>query len=367
MKEQESAFKEIYLNWSKNLMNINLSIIVFSILAETVMLVMYIITNNLDMPIDTYILRYMITPAIINISLYLIGNLILKNTKINASTRMIVPVIVINYYCLTLSIIHDVFIVLILLYIIPIVLTIIYSNKKLTKAIYFLTITNIIIRLAFTSFDFVNGDLFETEYYFSYVLAFIILTVTYHIVKLLLKYESEKDIILLSTMEKNNQLQTRLYHDGLTGLYNHTALFNMLDEAIEKKTKNLSLAVIDIDLFKLVNDEFGHTNGNVVLIRLSKILKRSLPAKCYATRYGGEEFAIIFKGYDSKQSYKIINEIRKQFGNYKFKELNNKQIHFSGGVYTHQKGENASTLFERADEALYISKNNGRNKITIYK
>ncbi|SFL83516.1 diguanylate cyclase [Marinobacter zhejiangensis] len=160
-----------------------------------------------------------------------------------------------------------------------------------------------------------------------------------------------------------------MIRDSLTGLYNHTHTLNLLEQEIakaEQKGHPLCFAMMDIDYFKKVNDTYGHPIGDRVLRSLSMFLKQRLRKTDHIGRYGGEEFAVILPGTHEDDAVAVLNEIRERFsellqpaGDHEF------QVTFSCGIarWNGQQGENAQSLCERADRALYQAKSEGRNTV----
>lgn len=164
---------------------------------------------------------------------------------------------------------------------------------------------------------------------------------------------------------KNEQLEILSRTDGLTGLYNHTAIFQVANNSFDIHGENqLSIAMIDIDHFKQVNDTYGHQIGDQALSEVAKKIKSHLRPSDSVGRYGGEEFLVILGGVDYELAYKIIERVRKSIADTKFTD---KQISItiSAGVVSKQKGKPLNSLINEADELLYKSKNNGRNKVSI--
>lgn len=124
-------------------------------------------------------------------------------------------------------------------------------------------------------------------------------------------YERERDLTLKNfVMEYNSKIEP------FTGLYNHKTFYEYLKSLIEQSEYYnfpLTLAVMDIDNFKKVNDTYGHSFGDEVIKALADIIKENTGTDDYAARYGGEEFAIIFPDKDKKKAFEIVEAIRKQF------------------------------------------------------
>lgn len=165
---------------------------------------------------------------------------------------------------------------------------------------------------------------------------------------------------------RNEQLFRVSQLDGLTGLYNHKAFYDLLKREIElarDHEKTMALAMIDLDYFKEVNDECGHTIGDKLLQLIGQTLKDCCRQEDVVCRYGGDEFAIIFPNTKREQAYRIIQRIQEEI-----KKLTpaacNKPISMSAGIVA-GKNLNFETLVEWADELLYKAKKSGRNKVKI--
>ena len=177
--------------------------------------------------------------------------------------------------------------------------------------------------------------------------------------------DSRNDLIKKS-IEMTNLSKT----DPLTQLHNHGSFHDYLEQAIELKSKkmlnHLFLAIIDIDNFKQVNDTYGHATGDVILTKVSQILKENIDSKDFAARYGGEEFAIILGEKNLYDVLNVCNNIRKQIESTTFKELGDNNITISIGLKDCLVHESKESLFEKADAALYYSKRNGKNQVILY-
>lgn len=165
---------------------------------------------------------------------------------------------------------------------------------------------------------------------------------------------------------------TEAERDFLTGAYNRKAFDKRLHEAAHTaKAENaeLTLLMLDIDHFKAFNDNFGHLIGDEVLKIVAKTLIDTLKGMDCVARYGGEEFAVILPNTPIAGGMVVAEIIRKTIAG---KELKRKTtgenfgvITVSVGVSAFRHGDDATTdLIARADEALYISKNSGRNRVT---
>ncbi|MEH6956389.1 bifunctional diguanylate cyclase/phosphohydrolase [Neobacillus drentensis] len=169
------------------------------------------------------------------------------------------------------------------------------------------------------------------------------------------------------TLDKANK-------DTLTGLNNHGYFKEILEKevAFAKETDQpLSVVILDIDDFKKFNDLYGHIQGDHLLQEFGAILKtESDAANFIVARYGGEEFSIIMPNTDCKTAYSFMNELRKKVNDTYYigvERLPYGCLSFSSGIAECEKETyNISELLNRADQAMYAAKNQGKNLVQIY-
>lgn len=157
--------------------------------------------------------------------------------------------------------------------------------------------------------------------------------------------------------------------DGLTKLYNHRYFHEVLGRMIhERKHKVFSVAMIDVDLFKLYNDLYGHSAGDKALARIAEVIRQSTRPEDIIARYGGEEFAVIFPDIEGYDSLRAIEAIRKAVENSLFHgNDSNEFLTISVGVANYPKDcKTAEELLECADGAMYTAKRSGRNQSVLY-
>jgi len=157
--------------------------------------------------------------------------------------------------------------------------------------------------------------------------------------------------------------------DSLTGLPNRLAYDERImleyDRWLRYKVP-LTLIIWDIDLFKLINDNFGHKAGDRTLALVAQLILSNCRKTDFVARFGGEEFVMILPNTNSKQALELAEHIRSIIANSGFNH-NGKSITLtiSCGISEFLEDEQPETVFERADQALYLSKDQGRNKCSI--
>lgn len=160
--------------------------------------------------------------------------------------------------------------------------------------------------------------------------------------------------------------------DALTGLSNRRAFERNFGAAVERclGTKTpLSLAICDVDKFKTINDTFGHPTGDKILKLISNVLDHHCARKGSVSRFGGEEFVVLFEGVPEKQAFEIIDRAREDLADRHIvkKETgeNVGRVSFSAGIGSLGATSDPGELLKIADEALYAAKAAGRNCIII--
>ena len=157
--------------------------------------------------------------------------------------------------------------------------------------------------------------------------------------------------------------------DELTGLFNRRFILTKLRAIKVSEIKEdfpVSIAMIDIDRFKNVNDTYGHLTGDKVLVKLAEVIIRNTRNTDFTGRYGGEEFLLIFKNSSAENSYKILKRIVLAFENCLIDEIKG-PLMFSGGLVeiSHEKAQDLDDkyIIERVDALLYKAKREGRNRV----
>ncbi|MDD3284349.1 MAG: GGDEF domain-containing protein [Patescibacteria group bacterium] len=204
--------------------------------------------------------------------------------------------------------------------------------------------------------------------------------------KELVDYLSDKfSTEILQKMEA----QKDVYIDVLTGFENRKALVENLPKLLsfeKRNNRDCALFMLDLDHFKSVNDTYGHDAGDVVLKKITEVIKKTLRQSDFTFRYGGEEFVIFLMDLDVDKAHIVAEKIREEIKKteIRFKDNEDKDITLkktvsigcvdTGDILNWQEDHDnidmkdvMKDLIKKADRALYESKETGRDKITIYK
>lgn len=173
--------------------------------------------------------------------------------------------------------------------------------------------------------------------------------------------------------EYRKKIERQLNIDTLTEINNRRGFeeyVRQLEQRAAQEAFLFNCVLLDIDYFKLVNDTYGHLEGDNVLKQVADVLQKNVPAaRGYVARYGGEEFVLLLPGMQKEEVHTIVNNIFRQIGEAQIpnrKSSVNKYLTISaGGAGREIKcPEEVAKIIKTADEMLYISKENGRDKFT---
>ncbi|MGK2877099.1 MAG: diguanylate cyclase [Solirubrobacterales bacterium] len=176
-------------------------------------------------------------------------------------------------------------------------------------------------------------------------------------------------VAILSTalMRSDVEHRTEAVIDPLTGLLNRAALRNRTVELAQRSAytaEPVGVIVADIDHFKRVNDQFGHAVGDEVLKDIAHVMRKELRAFDLAYRIGGEEFLVLLPGANSEEAKEFADELHRVLG---AAPRGGQAVTMSFGVSASRYGDvfEYDKVFERADAALYLAKNSGRNRVCV--
>ncbi len=232
------------------------------------------------------------------------------------------------------------------------------SVKKYDKSYNIKTLILINLALLFDGFNFITNRLVSIDLYFITVFVYpisIMLLVIYNYINTYNKMIQEKN--------KANQMYNRVIRDEMTGIYNYNYVVNK----INNEDRKLLIALFDVDDFKEVNDNYGHLAGDKILKSVANRLQDNLRGEDIAARYGGDEFIVVIFAVDLTAGIKIINRLRKKLSKpYIISDEDSLEINISLGAYHSDGSEEAESVIEKADQALYNSKNNDKGELNIY-
>lgn len=355
--------KELYRNTEKTYMRILLISMIAAFFVEVFFGVFLLVDGTYTIKeFGGYLLPQCIQPTLVTAAFYVICYICLDSPNTKIETRVLVQILVLVAMIFAITSTHTRFAVLLGLYILPVVYSGIYGEARYIRLATEVSILCAIVTIAirFIFYDEINFNEFM-ESLIGVAIIFMSLPFSY----IVRSFVSANKELLEQQIKNQVNLGKQISIDAMTGLYNHTAFYDELEKLIKEtdRTKEkLCIAVVDIDNFKAVNDTYGHSRGDEVLIYLSTLLQK-ICKDHIVCRYGGEEFGVIFKNCGLKESVALMNDVLNEFGSHDFDWCTN-HITFSCGVCKHYDIRiNAEELFKQADKYLYKAKRNGKNRV----
>ena len=343
--------------------------------------------------------RGFLIPLAINLTVLIVLVILVNNPNVKVIVKNYACTVAFVIMCVVLVTTHYEYPVLLAIFVVPVIWCVVFEDKFLCSVTHLLCQIGI-LQLTVTSSIMTKDTTIEIEanelarqisnYYQSprkgsitadellkisedakvnvlwmnIILAIILVALARLFAYLMLVQLKKKDTILQTHEKDNMALEKQLLRDQMTGLYNHTAFYEFLDRCVKMKgDEPLTLAVVDIDDFKKVNDTYGHDNGDEVILTLAKVLQDHCGSENYVCRYGGEEFAVIFPNSREREARVIMENTLEEFRNIHY-DWHSGMISFSCGVFQCSPYRmNAEEFFSITDKLLYKAKHNGKNQV----
>ncbi|HAJ93441.1 MAG TPA: hypothetical protein DCM41_00975 [Synergistaceae bacterium] len=315
---------------------------------------------------DDYLRNYIVLPAIGLFALTFFADLFVRSHRFSLVSKEYFSITLFIIFSFYLSLTHDIARVLLASFILPIFASTVFLNVKITR--WTSWISSLAVFLVGVKI-YLSGKLDSNMLMQIFVVCFMFLC-SYLLAKVLIQYGHDNLTTLIHFDNKQQNMQEQLKLDPFTGLYNRKTFDDDLPRLMEEcqnAKKYLSLAIIDIDNFKSVNDLNGHAMGDRVILYLSQMLKKIQSENIHAFRMGGDEFSILFKGYSTEETYSICESLRTQMASCPIRATDDELVTLSCGVVCiDPENTDLEMLKNAADSAMYAAKNNGRDQVVIY-
>ena len=312
--------------------------------------------------INHYLYSKLLLPSLVNYSLIFVNYRVQIHSSLKESVKDATLIVVCNLMCVAAVFLYSTVVTILALFSFPVLLSALFASRK---QFGFAASLSFVAMALCTVFQFRHGQ-YGPHWLQNVIVSYLLFLASVLLTNLFITYIAEKKAYISSSYQIQRILDQKIKIDPLTNLYNQRTFFHKLTECIhlaEQKNLVFSIAVLDIDDFKLINDTYGHSAGNEVLEGLSDLMGMvfSLDRE-FVARYGGEEFGIIFKNMRQEEAYERIEQLRRHFFHDSHSRIGGTNITFSGGVAEYRPGDESITLFNRADAALYEAKKCGKNQ-----
>lgn len=355
--EIQNEYKRIDSRWLKLHYRTFICLVLFSFIVECVLCTAFFSAGYVEIPLTKYILKYILAPLIANTGLILIGFWAMYSPRLQQNAKAYCISLLIVGVCFVIFTVHSIFNSLSLIFAVPILLTVIYSNYILTTVTAFLSILAKTVSEIFVIWDPDKISSFESAVgRVNFAISLCILCALYAVCVIVIRFIKDKNSASIQKEIERCQIQRKLIIDELTQTYNRTALRKAFEEMEGDLSENTYIFVmIDLDNFKTLNDTMGHNNGDECLKEFGRILRKNCIDDSLPVRFGGDEFCILFK---NKPIEKVMGTCIQIQDDLNESPVNHPTIPVTAsvGIAHYKKGMTASHLLKNTDDALYRSK-----------
>ncbi len=347
----------------KRLIRLMRIIVWVSLCVDLFFFLLYIFTDSLTRSVPSYIIGKLILPFAVNMAAYQIAAKYESDKEHENDNKNLVCAFALCTVAGSISIFHGYYVPLWVTPSIVILFCTLFHDERLQKLLLIYDYVLIILSAALTSWE----NMERTYYYIQNAVVLVVMATLIGLMATVMnKYNQEMVGLTRNFHDKQLEYKEKLETDFLTGLFSRAYVESRAEEALKYCSEDnpCSVAMIDLDFFKSINDTYGHENGDKALETLGKVISNYMNEDLYAGRFGGEEFVLVFEGGEFDSHVMILEDIREVFArqNYDFMD---KQVTLSGGIKCCTSPVEYQEALKHADEALYQSKRNGRNRITV--
>ncbi|HAK68716.1 MAG TPA: hypothetical protein DCM57_03540 [Treponema sp.] len=314
-----------------------------------------------------YILLRIVIPSALNLAASIACTVIFPREDVSVRKKSWVGTFALWVFCSSIAIFHNYFSPLLFLPCLPIFVSTVFSERKLTFSVAAAGLVSSI--MAFITWGMDNvASMGLTMVIINVIVSLAPLGFSFFIANLLMKSQMEQVDFIYNAYITQEELINELHIEPMTGLCNRIALNEVVELYIRKFHEGEfvpHLALIDIDRFKQVNDTYGHNAGDSVIKTLAGILKNRMGGISRAFRFGGDEMVLLFGPESEDEIREIIENIRSDFKNADFRFPHKEAFTLSIGISAFYRGLTPRTWFELTDSAMYSSKQGGRDKVSF--
>lgn len=364
--EIENEYKKIDGKWLRLHFQTSVILVIFAFLIECILGCVLYNMGEINIPIMKYIIKYIMSPLILNVFFIVIGYWAINLSNLTQNCKVYIVSLLFVAICFVFFSVHSIFTSTYLIFTIPVLFTMVYGKYLLTTVTALCSIFVKIFSELFVTWDPDKLNIIDNNIRFAnFILSLIILSAFYAVCIVVIYFERQKNAASIKNELERYQLKQRLQKDELTAIHNRTALRNAFQSMQEDTAGNSYIFVmIDIDNFKMINDNLGHDIGDLFLIQLGNILKVNC-TDVTPFRFGGDEFCILFKNKGLQNVIEICERIQNDFKEIVVVNDIDLPLTVSFGVAQYSREMMASQLLKNADSALYSSKK-VKNTIRIY-
>ena len=352
----QTEYRRIDERWLHTQYALMLGLAGFALISE---LAMYLLLGKLDLisiEKHVYLLKYLLFPTVVDAVLLGAASLVLYS-KLTIRNKAYLISLFITGMAFTLYTVHCIFPSLALIFLIPMAVTILYGDLKLTSLVGWLSIAGKTFSDLFLFWDPARKSVFATDgTLIDSGVSLTLLVLFYAVCCILLSTERAKTLVSIHLEEERERFWKESVTDALTRVGNRQAM----REAFQQMPRPddpapFHLAMLDLDDFKALNDTYGHSIGDQYLRALGDLLLAASSERILPFRFGGDEFCILFYDCSREEVLNICRCLQADFSTQKI-QCTGLRVSISVGVARYHPGDTPSILLNKADKALYQAK-----------
>lgn len=322
---------------------------------------------NVTVPPVIYWRRFIVFPTLCMLAANICADILIRSHRLRQQAKEYTTLMLIVLFCFFLCMVHSIVAVLLTTFVVPVFISTIFADVKLTRRVFELS-QALQILSGFKMRFFSTRD-FGLWIWVELIVSAGILSASYLMARIQISNGQFNIRSLERFYSERKSLKEQLLRDALTGLYNRKGYERFATELVEEcaaSGTSLSFIMLDVDDFKRINDTFGHAAGDAVLQCVARILRGNSNGNILAFRLGGEEFGLLLKGCCLPEAHRICEGMRSLMESSRLPEIKNTQVTFSCGIACiDRKCADLISLYKAADSAMYRAKSDGKNCIVL--
>lgn len=352
VEQIQSAYRRIDDKWLHMQYRLMLVLVAVTTVTETVMFLVLQTLDVVGIPPENYLIKYLAVPAADNLILSILATVLMRG-RFSARKKIYGISLLMTLMAFSVYTIHAAWVSLMLAFAIPMLVTVVYADQRLTAMVSGLCIVEKAVSDLLLCWDPKRNRVLESENTFlDFVLSLLLLGLFYGICACLIRMEQEKNNVSIDLERQCQHYHMESLTDALTGVWNRQALREAF-RRLETRAADCQvfLAMMDLDDFKRLNDTYGHYQGDRYLKALGQVLRETRTDQVNAFRFGGDEFCVLLYDCSREESEQICRRLQERFAAAEV-HASCERVSVSIGIARFESGEQP----QRADTALYQAK-----------
>lgn len=355
--EIENEYKKIDNRWMKLHYYTFIALVIFGFVIESILALVWYRSGDVDISVQKYVIKYIVAPVFTNLLFVIIAIIVMRYPRIRTNAKVYTISLLFVGSCLVFYTVHSLFSALYIIFTLPILMTVIYCDYKLTSVTALVSIVSKSICELFVIWDPDKINPLDSQLgVANFLISILILILFYCVCIVVIRFEKEKSTAGIQKELEYYHTQQKLNIDELTKIYNRTALRKAFQSMTEDGLDSTYIfSMMDIDNFKDLNDTFGHEVGDDCLKELATIFKNNCGENSMPFRFGGDEFCILFKDSSLKEVIKTCRDIQSDLKQ-SYTSIGYMVMTLSIGIAVYDKKTSATQLVKNTDTAMYNAK-----------